>query len=161
MPVHDLVVPDDSAGQSFACLLEGTSLNVLLSADFATLAWRKLLLNVIANPITKLTLQRESVLRRDDVHALCLDILAEAIAVANAEGATLADDDAARTMATLFSYSGDLGTSMYFDRQTGRKLEIEALTGAVVAAGERHGILTPINRTLLTLLRAVSDAASP
>jgi 2-dehydropantoate 2-reductase len=64
-------------------------------------------------------------------------------------------------MATLFSYSGDLGTSMYFDRQAGRKLEIEALTGAVVAAGERHGILTPINRTLLTLLRAVSDAASP
>jgi 2-dehydropantoate 2-reductase len=151
MPVHDLVVPDDSAGQSFACLLEGTSLNVLLSADFATLAWRKLLLNVIANPITAL--------RR--CACLCLDILAEAIAVAKADGAALTDNDAARTMATLFSYSGDLGTSMYFDRQTGRKLEIEALTGAVVAAGERHGILTPINRTLLTLLRAVSDAASP
>jgi 2-dehydropantoate 2-reductase len=95
------------------------------------------------------------------VHALCLDILAEAIAVAKADGAALTDNDAARTMATLFSYSGDLGTSMYFDRQTGRKLEIEALTGAVVAAGERHGILTPINRTLLTFLRAVSDAASP
>jgi 2-dehydropantoate 2-reductase len=158
---HDLAAPDHSAGQSFQCLLEGTSLNVLLSADFATLASRKLLLNVVANPITALTLQRQSVLRRDDVHALCLDILAEAIAVAKADGATLADDDAARTMATLFSYSGDLGTSMYFDRQAGRKLEIEALTGAVVAAGQGHGIPTPINRTLLTLLRAVSDAAPP
>jgi 2-dehydropantoate 2-reductase len=63
-------------------------------------------------------------------------------------------------MATLFSYSGDLGTSMYFDRLAGRRLEVEALTGSVVAAGARHSIPTPINRTLLTLLRAVSDAAS-
>jgi len=33
------------------------------------------------------------------------------------------------------------------------------LTGAIVAAGERHGIATPLNRALLTLLRAISDAA--
>ena len=44
---------------------------------------------------------------------------------------------------------------MYFDRLAGRPLEIEALTGAIVSAGERHGIATPLNRTLLTLLRAV------
>jgi 2-dehydropantoate 2-reductase len=49
---------------------------------------------------------------------------------------------------------------MYFDRLAGRRLEVEALTGSVVAAGARHSIPTPINRTLLTLLRAVSDAAS-
>jgi 2-dehydropantoate 2-reductase len=157
---HDLVVPDEAAGRGFASLLDGTSLNVLVSADFATLAWRKLLLNVIANPITALTLQRQSVLRRDDVHALCLQILDEAIAVAKADGANVTSDDATQTMATLFSYSGELGTSMYFDRLAGRSLEIEALTGAVVSAGARHGIPTPINCALLTLLRAVSDAAS-
>jgi 2-dehydropantoate 2-reductase len=64
-------------------------------------------------------------------------------------------------MATLDSYSGELGTSMYFDRLAGRRLEVDALTGAVVAAGERRGIAAPINRALLALLRAVSDAASP
>jgi 2-dehydropantoate 2-reductase len=47
---------------------------------------------------------------------------------------------------------------MYFDRLAGREMEIEALTGAIVAAGERHGIATPVNRALLTLLRAVNDA---
>jgi 2-dehydropantoate 2-reductase len=61
-------------------------------------------------------------------------------------------------METLFSYSGELGTSMYFDRLAGRHLEIEALTGAVVAAGARHGVPTPLNRAFLALLRAVSDA---
>jgi 2-dehydropantoate 2-reductase len=48
---------------------------------------------------------------------------------------------------------------MYFDRLAGRPLEADALTGAIVAAGERLGIPTPLNGALLTLLRAVSDAA--
>jgi len=48
---------------------------------------------------------------------------------------------------------------MYFDRLAGRSLEAEALTGAIVAAGQRHGIATPLNRALLTLLSAISDAA--
>jgi 2-dehydropantoate 2-reductase len=48
---------------------------------------------------------------------------------------------------------------MYFDRLAGRRLEVEALTGAIVAAGERLGVPTPLNRALLALLRAVSDAA--
>ena len=50
---------------------------------------------------------------------------------------------------------------MYFDRLAGRALEVEALTGAIVSAGERFGIPTPLNGALLTLLRAISDAAEP
>jgi 2-dehydropantoate 2-reductase len=71
----------------------------------------------------------------------------------------LAGDESERTMATLLTYPPEAGTSMYFDRLAGRALEVEALTGAIVAAGERLGLATPLNRMLLTLLRAVSDAA--
>jgi 2-dehydropantoate 2-reductase len=156
---HDLAVPDDADGRGFAELLAGTSLRVLLSAAFETLAWRKLLINIVANPITALTLQRQSVLRRDDVRSLCLDLLDEAVTVARTDGARLADDEAAKIMATLYTYPVDAGTSMYFDRLAGRSFEADALTGAVVAIGERHGIATPLNRALLTLLRAISDAA--
>jgi 2-dehydropantoate 2-reductase len=49
---------------------------------------------------------------------------------------------------------------MYFDRLAGRGLEVESLTGAVVEAGQRLGIATPLNGALLTLLRAVSDATN-
>jgi 2-dehydropantoate 2-reductase len=58
------------------------------------------------------------------------------------------------------TFSGELGTSMYFDRLAGRQIEVEALTGAIVAAAERHGIAVPINRALLVLLRAINDAVS-
>jgi 2-dehydropantoate 2-reductase len=154
---QDLTVADDEAGRAFARLFAGTPLRVALSDDFARLVWRKLLINAVANPITTLTLQRQAVLRRPDVQALCLNILDEAVAVARAEGVAFADDEPARAMATLFTFSGELGTSMYFDRLAGRPLEVEALTGEIVAAGERHGISTPLNSALLTLLRAIND----
>lgn len=156
---HDIAVPDDAAGRAFAELLAGTPLSVLLSDDFITLAWRKLLINAAANPLTALTRQRQAVLRRDDMRALTRAVLDEAVAVARAAGARLVADEAAQAQATLLTYPAEAGTSMYFDCLGGRKLEIEALTGAIVAAGERHAIATPLNRALLTLLSAISDAA--
>lgn len=156
---HDLAVSDDAAGTAFAELFEGTPLRVMTSSDFTTLLWRKLLINAVANPITALTRQRQSVLRRDDIRAVCLAVLEEATAVARAEGAVLAIDEAQQTLSTLLTYPAGAGTSMYFDCLAGRPLEIEALTGAIVSAGERHGIATPVNRVFLALLRVLSDAA--
>jgi 2-dehydropantoate 2-reductase len=157
---NDLVVPDDETGRAFVQLLDGTGLRVLLADNFATLLWRKLLINAVANPITALTLQRQAVLRHPDIQELCHAVLNEAVAVARAEGAELAADEPERAMAALMTFSGELGTSMYFDRLAGRQMEIEALNGSIVAAGQRHGIATPVNRVLLTLLRAVNDAAA-
>jgi len=155
---HDAIVADDEPGRAFAALFEETPLRIVRSGDFTTLAWRKLLINAVANPITALTMQRQAVLRRPDVQELCRGILDEAVAAARADGVQLADDETAPTIATLFNFSGELGTSMYFDRLGGRKLEVEALTGAIVAAGKRHGLAMPLNQALLTLLRAINDA---
>jgi 2-dehydropantoate 2-reductase len=103
-------------------------------------------------------MQRQAVLRRPDVHALCLDVLTETVKVARADGATLPDNEPRLAMERLLQFSPELGTSMYFDRMAGRSFEVEALTGAVVAAGERHGIATPLNRVFLALLRAINEA---
>jgi 2-dehydropantoate 2-reductase len=157
----DMEVADDADGRAFAQLLEGTPISVQLTADFKTQAWRKLLLNAVANPMTCLTLRRQEVLRRPDIHALCLEVLNEAVTVARADRAVLAEDEEARVMATLLTFPPEVGTSMYFDRLAGRALEADALTGAIVAAGERLGVPTPLNTALLTLLRAVSEAPKP
>jgi 2-dehydropantoate 2-reductase len=154
---HDFCVADDADGQAFARLFDGTSLVTFVSDDFKTLAWRKLLLNAAANPISALTMQRNHVFRRDDIQALCRALLEEAIAVARADGARLAADEAEQTMGRLLSVPADAGSSMYFDRMAGRTLEIDAITGAVVEAGERYRIATPLNRMLLTLARAARE----
>jgi 2-dehydropantoate 2-reductase len=154
---HDFAVADDADGRAFAGLLDGTSLVTFLSPDFKTLAWRKLLLNAAANPISALTIQRNHVFRRDDIRDLCHALLEETMNVARADGAALPDDEIEQAMGRLLSVPIDAGSSMYFDRLAGRPLEIDAITGAVVAAGERHGIATPLNRMVLTLARAARE----
>jgi len=157
---YDIAVRDDPDGRAFAQLLADTPMRLLFSDDFATLAWRKLLINSVANPITALTLQRQAVFRRDDIQELCLAVLREAAAVGRADGAHLAPDEPEQMLSLLLTYPPEAGTSMYFDRLAGRPFEVDALTGAIVAAGDRLDLPTPLNRTLLTLLHAIGDAHS-
>jgi len=154
---YDFAVADGADGRAFVALLDGTPLRTLLSRDFKTLAWRKLLVNAVGNPVSALTLQRNAVFRREDVAALCLALLEEAAAVGRADGAQLAPDEAAQSMMRLTAIPPDAGSSMYFDRLAGRPLEVDALTGAVVEIAERHRVPTPLLRMLLTLARAVGD----
>jgi 2-dehydropantoate 2-reductase len=156
----DLTFPDTAAGRAFIQLLEGTSLKAEARPHFKTLQWRKLLLNAAANPLTTLTRQRLAVLRRDDIRVLCMDLLNEGVAVARAAGADLAEDEAAAIFDTLMGYPPESGTSMYFDCLASRPIEVEVLTGSIVRTGSAHGIPTPTNRILLSLLRSINDAAS-
>lgn len=157
MNANELVVPDDEGGRAFAALMSATPLHVLASADFITLKWRKLLLNAVANPVTALTMQRFAVFQRSDIQALSIAVLDEAVAVARADGARLYDDESQRIMTMLRGFAPHLTTSMHMDRVAGKPFEVEALTGAIVAAGARHGIATPLNGLLLALLRAISE----
>jgi len=153
----DIFLPDTDLARAFVNLFAGTPITVVPGGDFTTRLWRKLLINIVVNPVTALTRRRQAVLQRDDIQALAGALLEEGVAVARAEGADLADSEVADTQRLFRGFPRDAGSSMYFDALAGRLLEGDALTGAVVAAGERHGIPTPVNRTILTLLRAYNE----
>jgi len=150
----DLAVGDDADGRDLAALFVGTPLRILLSDDLRALMWRKLLINCVANPITALTLRRLSVFKRPDVTALAQSLLEEAVSVARADGVKVTDRDVAQTLHILRSVPAEMTTSMHFDRLAGRELEVDALNGELVRAGERLGVSTPLHRAMLTLLRA-------
>ena len=66
--------------------------------------------------------------------------VAETVAVANADGAALA---AADTLAELDAAHAELGSSMQRDLAAGRPTELNAIAGAVLRAGRRHGLRCP------------------
>ncbi len=144
-------VPAGADGSAFAALFAGTPFEITQEADFVTVAWRKLLSNAVVNPITALTLRRIVVFDDPAIQDLARGLMAEVIRVANAEGARLTEEDVTRILDSYRRISGDGGSSMLYDRLAGRPLEHAHLTGAVVAAAERHGIDVPLNRAILAL----------
>jgi len=152
---HQIIVPEGDTAFRLAELLSGSTIDVLQEHDFTTAVWRKLLSNIVANPITTLTLQRIGVMNDPDIHKLALGLVREGALVARAEGAHLTLPDADKIVEEFASYSPDGGSSMLYDRLSGRPLEHEFLTGAVVRVAERHGISTPLNCAVLALLRAL------
>jgi 2-dehydropantoate 2-reductase len=141
----------------FAALLDGSWLHVERVADFSTAAWRKLLTNVGANPVTSLTMKRMSVIQHEPaVRELTRALLDEAIAVGRAAGAHLSDADIEHTLDIYDGFAGDDGTSMLYDRLAGRATEHELITGAVVRLGEQYGVPVPLNRAILALMHGVN-----
>jgi 2-dehydropantoate 2-reductase len=135
-----------------------TAGEVRLTEDFATAAWTKLCVNSAANTVTALTGRRLEVLRRDDIARLALAIMDEVVAVADADGAEVPAGLPEFTVRRLSGQPPGAGTSMLYDRLAGRRLEHEALLGAVVRIGAEYGVPTPTCATVLPLLAAISDA---
>jgi len=154
-PSKGIFVPDDERGRAAVALFEGSGLETTAASDFPTAAWDKLLINVIANPITALTGRPLEVLSEPAVAALGLGVALETVAVAQAEGTGLTPQHAHDNMALLQSLPGHLVSSMLQDRVAGRSMEHEGLLGPVVTLGERHGIPTPLTRALLALVDAL------
>lgn len=150
----ELHVPEGPSGARFEALLAGSRLVVRSVADFRTAAWRKLFTNVAANPLTALLKQRMHILEDPEMRLRAEEILLEALAVARAEGALVDEKDVRRALRANLAVAPDGGTSTFYDRLAGRPLEHEHITGAVVRGADRHGIDVPLNRLLLTMLRA-------
>ena len=83
--------------------------------------------------------------------------LIECVAVGRAAGAILDEGLADEIVASMIEGPGDAGTSLLADRRAGRPLEVDARNGAVVRIGKQHGIATPLNRAITTLLAALNQ----
>ncbi len=145
-----LFTPDVPAAHHLAELFAGTKAEIRPTAGYVDEAWRKLGLNVVVNGITALTDRPIAVVADEPLRTVARGILAECWAVGRAEGSTLGDDGIEPLLTGLGGAPGV--TSMLQDRRAGRATEHDALYGAVVRAGLRHGIPTPLNQAVGALL---------
>ncbi len=105
--------------------------------DMRTAAWQKLLGNLVANPVTALTMRRIGVMRDPGIEDLARGLLLEALQVGRADGARLRDEDVEAVLTGTGRFGERTGSSMLYDRLAGRPMEHQFLTGEVVRRG-RH-----------------------
>ncbi|MEN0582571.1 MULTISPECIES: oxidoreductase [unclassified Kosakonia] len=151
-----LTLPDMPQAERVVKALSDTRCAVELSADFTSIAWRKLLQNAVAG-LMVLANRRAGMFTREDITALALVYLRECLTVARAEGAVLSDNVAREIVDGFHRAPADLGTSILADRQANRPLEWDIRNGVVQRYGRTHGIATPISDVVVPLLAAGSE----
>ncbi|MDG2111140.1 MAG: 2-dehydropantoate 2-reductase [Actinomycetota bacterium] len=148
-----LILPDVPAAQQVVELFASTPAKVRTNPGHLTEQWRKLGVNVALNGVTALTNKAIPVAGHEPGRSVARALVDECWAVGRAEGADL---PAASIEALLDGFHKARGgaTSMHQDRLAGRSTEHDALYGAVVRFGERHGIPTPVNAAVGALVAA-------
>jgi 2-dehydropantoate 2-reductase len=134
-------------------LFVNTPCKVAPTERYLTEAWTKLGSNCLLNGVMALTDQAMELYQKPQLAELGHALLTEAWTVARADGADIDLTRIPQLIAMIASRVGKV-TSMLQDRRAGRPTEHDALYGAVVRAGERLGIPTPLHRTIDALLSA-------
>lgn len=142
--------------QPLAELLAAAGFEVRMAEDVAGLAWGKLVINAAINPLTALLrVPNGELLARPAARELLSLAAGEAAAVGLAQGLRLPFDDPVAAAEEVARRTAANHSSMFQDVQRGRPSEIDAICGAVVEAGQRVGVPTPVNRTLWLLVAAL------
>jgi ketopantoate reductase len=82
-------------------------------------------------------------------------MMLEAVAVAKAAGVPDIDDSLADELLDRVKPLGKLYSSMYWDKESGRPMEVEVILGHAVREGKRLGVATPTLDCLYGLAAAV------
>ncbi len=123
---------------------------VLTGPSEAQVLWSKLVrLNALASTTSAIDRPIGFIRADSEWRETLTACIYETAAVANADGA---DIDPADTLAELDDAHAGLGSSMQRDIAAGREPELDAIAGAVLRAGARHGISCPtVERLAVTV----------
>lgn len=128
-----------------------------ISDDIIGTIWDKLLVNVATGALAGITGLTYGRLYADpQLRAVGVAAAAEAIAVARAAGVRLSLTDPERAWALAAEgLPADFRTSMLQSLQKGSTTEIDSINGAVVRAGQRLQVPTPVNSTLVAGIKGI------
>jgi 2-dehydropantoate 2-reductase len=138
--------------------LEGAGFPVRRTPAIRAELWTKLMGNAAFNPVSILTRAGLGTMARDPgTRAVVARVMAETVAVAAALGD--APDISIEDRLALTERLGDHKTSTLQDLEAGRRLELDALTGAVVELADLTGVAVPQLRTLHALASLLARSA--
>lgn len=121
--------------------------------------WKKLALNVCTLPTAALLRYFAHELNQHEgTRALMAGLLREVVAVAKAQGIALDYDERWTAITGLLDRAIGAKASMLQDVEARRRTEIDVINGAIVEAGKRHGVPTPLNDCMVWLVKSLEES---
>ena len=142
-----------------AALFERAGVPCVVSPDIDADLWLKLIVNCAYNPTSALSrLQYGRMLAQPEGPDLMRAIVAEAVAVARAEGVNLPAEGLVEKVLAVGKAMPTQISSTAQDIGLGKRTEIDALNGHVARRGAALGVPTPVNTTLWQLVKLLEAA---
>ncbi len=158
--IGELDGSDSARIRRIAATFEAAGLCTTVSTTIMGTIWDKLLINVATGAVSGITgLPYGPLYAIPEIEATAVAAVQEAIDVARGSGVALSSTDprAAWTKAAA-GLPEDFKTSMLQSLEKGSITEIDFINGAVVRWGQRCGVPTPVNATLVACIKGVERA---
>lgn len=141
--------------QASAKIWESSGFKVSLFQDVQRMVWEKLIMNVTFSGTTCATgLTIGEVMDNPDAWGVALGCAREAIAVAAALGVRMDVGDPIEHIRKLGSTIPNARPSMLLDYNAGRRGEVDAINGSIPPLGRQCGVPTPVNETVVGIIKA-------
>jgi 2-dehydropantoate 2-reductase len=146
--------------QRIADTFTRAGLETTVSDNIMGTMWDKLLVNVATGALSAITrLPYGRLYAVPEIEACAIAAVSEAIAVATACGVRLASTTPRDAWALAAEgMPPEFKTSMLQSLEKGQPTEVDYVNGAVVRWGERCGVATPVNRTLVACIKGIEAA---
>lgn len=157
----DLVVAPGVISAAMADLFVKAGVPIALSDNVIGALWAKLILNCAYNALSAISqIPYGRLFHGTGVEAVMRDVVDECLAVARAEGVSVAGDVWQNICDIAVSMPAQLSSTAQ-DVARGKPSEIDHLNGYIMRRGEALGIAVPVNRTLHTLVRLLETRSQP
>lgn len=131
-----------------------------ISANIQAVLWGKLCWNATFNALNTLVGgQLRAIIERRESWALARAVMEEVRAVGVAHGVHLPPETVDKLLRWTEREAAVMKTSTRQDLEIGKRLEADALNGAVVEKGRAVGVPTPLNFALYGLLKAIDPVS--
>lgn len=153
----ELVIEATPQSEAIARLLIAAGVPTEISANVRGALWAKLIVNCAYNALSAIAqVPYGPLVQAAGVPAVMRDVVAECLAVAQAEGVQVPGDMALAVRRIAETMPGQYSSTAQ-DVARGKPSEIDHLNGLVVRRGEALGIATPANRVLHALVKLVES----
>jgi 2-dehydropantoate 2-reductase len=153
----ELVIGPFAGSAGIVAEFASAGVPVQLSDNVAGALWAKLIINCVYNGLSAITqLPYGRIAPGIGVAGVMEDIVAECLAVAQADGVTVPGDIRAAVAGIAQSMAGQLSSTAH-DVARGKPSEIDHINGYVLGRGAALGIATPVNRTIHALVKLLED----
>jgi 2-dehydropantoate 2-reductase len=132
--------------------LREAGVEVQQSEDIRRELWRKLVINNGVNPLSAVVgLDTRTITRDQHLAPIVKGLMQEAASAARHDHVRLTDNDVAEMFQLIYDFDA-IKTSMLIDREKGRPLEIDGISGVVMRNNEAQSLESPFTHTVSVLL---------